>query len=182
MRYRTEGKPAPGRLELVHGFLNTWSDELGIEDFQSPRSTEEWLREAGLWRGRKRMSDGEAETVREFRDALRRFVLHKRNPARIAEMQRFAARVGLGVTFRDDGGVELTALDDGVDHVLGTLIATIHISMVDGTWERFKCCELESCGWAFYDSTRNRSGRWCSMKTCGSRHKAREYLKRKARG
>lgn len=182
MRYRTEGKPAPGRLEIVHGFLNTWSDELGIEDFESTRSTEQWLRDAGLWHGKGRLTDEEAETMRAFRDALRRFVLGRSDPQRIAAMNEPASRVSLGLTFGGDGEAELHARGEGVDRALGTLLGIIYTSMIDGTWERFKCCELPSCGWAFYDSTRNRSGRWCSMKTCGSRHKAREYLKRKARG
>ncbi len=181
MRYRTEDKPAPGRLELVHGFLNTWSDELGIEDFATTRATEQWLRDAGLWLRRKAMTDAEARRVRELRDALRRFVLARTDRQHIATLRPFAAGARLGVAFTDRGETELTALGDGVDQVTAVLLAIIHTSRVDGTWERLKCCELQSCGWAFYDTTRNRSGRWCSMRTCGSRHKARAYLKRKAR-
>ncbi len=68
----------------------------------------------------------------------------------------------------------------GVGHVIGTILGIIQEAAKNGTWDRFKCCALETCGWAFYDHTKNKSGRWCSMKTCGSRHKAREYLKRQA--
>jgi predicted RNA-binding Zn ribbon-like protein len=50
--------------------------------------------------------------------------------------------------------------------------------MAEGTWERLKVCPAHDCLWAFYDSSRNRSGHWCSMKVCGNRAKARSYRER----
>lgn len=35
-----------------------------------------------------------------------------------------------------------------------------------------------SCHWLFYDTTRNRSRKWCDMEDCGSRHKALRYYHR----
>lgn len=35
-----------------------------------------------------------------------------------------------------------------------------------------------SCRWLFYDTTRNRSRRWCDMADCGSRDKALRYYHR----
>ena len=40
-------------------------------------------------------------------------------------------------------------------------------------------CEDEDCGWYFVDTSRNRSRRWCSMGSCGSRQKARAYYTRR---
>jgi predicted RNA-binding Zn ribbon-like protein len=48
----------------------------------------------------------------------------------------------------------------------------------DGSWQRLKACADEECRWAFYDHSRNRSGRWCSMATCGNQQKARTYRER----
>lgn len=43
--------------------------------------------------------------------------------------------------------------------------------------------ECPSCGWLFLDRSRNRSRRWCSMRTCGNTAKARRhYRRRKAAG
>jgi predicted RNA-binding Zn ribbon-like protein len=39
-------------------------------------------------------------------------------------------------------------------------------------------CEGSSCVLLFYDTTRNRSRRWCSMEGCGSRAKAAAYYRR----
>jgi predicted RNA-binding Zn ribbon-like protein len=52
--------------------------------------------------------------------------------------------------------------------------------MANGTWERLKACALhDTCEWAFYDWSKNRSGTWCDMKVCGNRSKARAYRERK---
>src|SRR5207247_343918 len=38
---------------------------------------------------------------------------------------------------------------------------------------RLKKCPSANCGWIFLDTTRNRTRRWCDMKVCGNRAKAR---------
>ena len=43
-------------------------------------------------------------------------------------------------------------------------------------------CGGERCVLVFYDGTKNRSRRWCSMDGCGSRAKAAAYYRRKQRG
>jgi predicted RNA-binding Zn ribbon-like protein len=50
--------------------------------------------------------------------------------------------------------------------------------MADGTWDRLKACAADDCHWAFYDHTRNRSGRWCSMAVCGNRAKVERFRER----
>jgi predicted RNA-binding Zn ribbon-like protein len=42
-------------------------------------------------------------------------------------------------------------------------------------------CAEESCGWLFVDRSRNRARRWCDMKTCGNRAKARRHYRLLAR-
>jgi predicted RNA-binding Zn ribbon-like protein len=39
-------------------------------------------------------------------------------------------------------------------------------------------CAAEGCGWLFLDKTKNHRRRWCDMKTCGNRDKARRYYER----
>lgn len=38
--------------------------------------------------------------------------------------------------------------------------------------------ESGECGWLFLDETRNHTRRWCSMKDCGNRAKARRHYHR----
>ena len=39
-------------------------------------------------------------------------------------------------------------------------------------------CAAEDCAWLFLDATKNHRRRWCEMKTCGNRSKARNYYQR----
>ncbi len=39
-------------------------------------------------------------------------------------------------------------------------------------------CEAPDCQWLFLDNSRNRSRRWCDMKSCGNRAKARRHYQR----
>ena len=36
-------------------------------------------------------------------------------------------------------------------------------------------CDEKGCGWLFWDSSRNRSRRWCDMSDCGNRAKVRRF-------
>ena len=42
-------------------------------------------------------------------------------------------------------------------------------------------CPREECEWAFYDKSKNRSGRWCSMESCGNIEKAKAFRERQRR-
>lgn len=50
---------------------------------------------------------------------------------------------------------------------------------VTGQAQRLKRCADETCGWVFWDVSRNHSRRWCTMRVCGNRAKARSYSARK---
>lgn len=41
-----------------------------------------------------------------------------------------------------------------------------------------ECADERGCGWLFVDRSRNRSRRWCDMKDCGNRAKARRHYQR----
>ena len=43
---------------------------------------------------------------------------------------------------------------------------------------RVRECAAEDCGWLFLDTSRNRIRRWCDMRVCGNRNKARRYYQR----
>lgn len=41
------------------------------------------------------------------------------------------------------------------------------------------CADDRGCGWIFLDRSKNRSRRWCDMKDCGNRAKAKRFYERK---
>lgn len=42
-----------------------------------------------------------------------------------------------------------------------------------------ECADDHGCGYLFFDTSRNRSRRWCDMKSCGNRAKVRRHRRRK---
>jgi predicted RNA-binding Zn ribbon-like protein len=41
-----------------------------------------------------------------------------------------------------------------------------------------RACEAENCRWVFLDTSKSHTRRWCNMKVCGNRVKARRYQAR----
>ena len=41
-----------------------------------------------------------------------------------------------------------------------------------------RMCASDECAWLFLDRTKNQRRRWCDMKTCGNRVKARRHYER----
>ena len=45
--------------------------------------------------------------------------------------------------------------------------------------DTLRVCASDSCDWLFIDTSKNHSRRWCNMKSCGNREKARRFYTRK---
>lgn len=41
-----------------------------------------------------------------------------------------------------------------------------------------ECADDHGCGWLFFDTSKNRSRRWCSMGSCGNRAKAQRHYQK----
>ena len=54
--------------------------------------------------------------------------------------------------------------------------ATNLVASEDAT--RVKECATDNCNWLFLDASKNRSRRWCEMKECGNRAKARRHYQK----
>ncbi len=68
----------------------------------------------------------------------------------------------------------------GLEEDVATVAEAYLRSTIEGTFARVKTCALPECQWAFYDTSRNRSRRWCAMDGCGNRVKNRNYRARRA--
>lgn len=170
--------PASEAVLIIQGFANTYDPTQPAEAGAAGVAT--WLADNG-------MPDATRDDVvraTEFRDLVRRMLSHDGCVAK-DELIRNAvnatsAAAPLVVQFRGDGYVALEpARAGGIDAVLGRIVGAIFESMADGTWLRLKLCLAGDCQWAYYDESRNRSGHWCSMETCGNKAKARAYRERR---
>jgi predicted RNA-binding Zn ribbon-like protein len=72
--------------------------------------------------------------------------------------------------------------DAALDLVLWHVAQSAAELLVEGECARIRQCAGDPCGWLFYDTSRNRSRRWCNMEGCGNRAKARRYYERRRSG
>jgi predicted RNA-binding Zn ribbon-like protein len=73
---------------------------------------------------------------------------------------------------------EWTDRDASLDGVLWSVAQSAAELLTSQELERVRQCAGDPCGWLFYDTSRNRSRRWCNMEGCGNRAKARRYYER----
>ncbi|WP_421742244.1 CGNR zinc finger domain-containing protein [Cellulomonas sp.] len=105
-----------------------------------------------------------------LRDTLRRYL----SSGDATELDALASAHPLVARF--GGGASLAPAGD--DAVVAGLLAEVHRAHAAGEWTRLKACANPDCQWVYYDGSRNRSGRWCSMTECGDVMKARAYRRR----
>ena len=149
-------------IALLVEFLNTIDEDTGEEDLGDDRAFAAWLRQHGLpSRG------ADATEARAARDALRA-AADGRHPR-----QDVFAMVPLHLGINADANPELTSR-----HPLGPILVAALKLAYEGEWTRIKLCDMDSCRFAFHDTSRNRSGRWCTMRVCGNRAKTRAFRER----
>ena len=172
--------PAPEPLATVERFINSLDLEDGPEQLPDPDSLGAWLVDAGLLERGTAVGPDDHERAVTLREALRDVL--SGDDAALAHVNAAGERAGLHPLLRPGGASALEPTAGGVDGALGRLVAIVHAAIADGTWAHMKACEREPCRWAFYDHSKNHSGRWCDMEACGAREKsARAYRRRRAR-
>jgi predicted RNA-binding Zn ribbon-like protein len=178
--------PAPDPLRIVQGFVNTKDVEAGRERLNSPAALHEWLIEQHLIADDVELSVGDLIRTVEIREAIRALLAaHNNLPVDVqtatTQLNAAAERAEFVPQLDLSGGSRLEPRATGLDRALGQILAAIHAATANGTWERMKACERDSCRWAFYDHSKNRSGRWCQAATCGTRERSRRaYQRRRA--
>jgi hypothetical protein len=173
---------APGQLGLVQSFLNTFDLDSGRDLFSDPVTAGAWLSESRLASPGTKFDDGDLRRLSDVRHGLHDLVAASGSAGlqrrAVTTLNEAARRVRLGVRLHPVDGYRLVAEGVGVDRPIGELLMAVTASMAAGNWNRLKVCASETCQLCFYDTSRNRSGRWCSMATCGNRMKGRAYRQR----
>ena len=180
------GRQAPGDLALVQRFLNTrWDlDHGNRETLDRPAALAVWMRRNDLVSARARASEPDLERALAMREGLRALAFANAeqpfDTSALEAMHALSRDLPLEIQLDPAGPRFLTDAVAGVLGGLGRLVAIAASAMLDGSWQRLKACPGRHCGWVFYDYSRNRSARWCSMNVCGDREKSRTYYRRKA--
>jgi len=81
-----------------------------------------------------------------------------------------------------EGGwrLEFIGRESGLEWLLAAIARSAAELIVEGQNAPVKRCANAECRLFFYDDSRTRRRRWCSMAVCGNRHKVAAFLKRKS--
>ncbi len=176
-------EPAPGELRRVQAFVNTRDVENGTDELASAAALAAWLRRWGLLERGAALSEADRRLAVDLREGLRALLLANNGEELaasepIAGLERVLERLPLRLHV-DAAGFRLQAVTGGWTRAAAELLSIVAAAMGDGSWWRLKACARDDCRWAFYDGSKNRSGRWCSMAGCGNLMNARAYRLRR---
>jgi len=79
-------------------------------------------------------------------------------------------------------GLEFVAREGGLDWLLAAIARSAAELIAEGASARLRVCSNPDCGLLFYDNSRTRRRRWCSMSRCGNRHKVAAFSRRHSAG
>lgn len=170
---------APGGLEQVRAFLNTW--RLPHETRTPADDLPELAADKRAWRAQfpevPPPAPGEVPELTELRTALRESL----GQSAPAGLNTWFERHPIRVTVGEESPIRYVAEDGGA---VSALLVLVTGALAHEVWARLKSCP--DCRNVFYDHSRNRSRTWCAMyaetpdgRACGSIAKVRAYRSRK---
>jgi predicted RNA-binding Zn ribbon-like protein len=154
-----------GGVVLLADFLNTLDIDGGTDALADPASAAAWLAEQGRPAA---VDESDLALARAVRAALR---------GQLGDPPAPMPEVPVRVVLTEDGP-RLAGGGTPLQTVIGTALGEAVALQATGEWSRVKACALDSCRWVFFDESRNRSGRWCSMQGCGNKAKTAAYRAR----
>ncbi|OQR63526.1 hypothetical protein B6E66_13730 [Streptomyces maremycinicus] len=174
---------APDELRVVQDLLNTAPIKKRRNDdvpdlLDAPDSAAQWLSSHGI----SGSSPG-VSSLRELRDAIRQSLI-ARDHGPDAEGRPKPAIVEAAARLRldADGIVRFAPAPAGIPALIEHILTALYDAQRSGTWRRLKLCRSQECLVAFWDSSRNTSGVWHDVRTCGNAENLRKSRARRAAG
>ncbi|MFC9793049.1 CGNR zinc finger domain-containing protein [Streptomyces sp. NPDC127584] len=172
--------PSPA-AELIEAFTNTVDLESGDDDVATPAALADWLAARSLAEPSLRLDADEHSAFLALRAGIRE-ALDTGDPVapeRPALADAVLADVPLLVTLGAPGAPLVPAPGGPPARTALARLAVAWAELVlTGQIHRLKRCAEHTCGWVFWDASKNHSRRWCSMRVCGNRTKSRRYAAR----
>jgi predicted RNA-binding Zn ribbon-like protein len=194
--------PRPG-LEAAIDFVNTAGLSKGkpFEALPDTTAAVQWLKAAGYlsdeaasvelerFTAAPARAEAALRRLRQTRAGLRELIdalAEDRDPRREAvEAVNAALRVREAAQLvRSGSRLRIAYRREGepFEQALAAISRAVAAELSEGRPERFRVCENDRCRWAFYDSSRPGTRRWCEMASCGNRMKAARHRARHRTG
>ena len=177
-----EGTPA---TQLLRDFVNTREPQVGADELAEPAALHAWFAGRGLAATRARISPRQLQQAIDVREGLRALFLghagHGTDPGPVARLNDVLAEFPVELRLDSVTYMLRPSTPDPLAGPLAAIADAIRQCHEDGTWSRLKVCARDTCRWAFYDSSRNKVRRWCSMAGCGNHVKMKRAYARRTR-
>jgi predicted RNA-binding Zn ribbon-like protein len=178
--------PREGRR--VHDFLSSYDDLVGWGEQTGLIAAGERRSLLAAARERPAAAHAALEEALAVREALYRVFssVAARQPADAPDLELLNGvlrRASAGTRLVPSGRGFAWSLGEGDDleRPLWRVARSAAELLASDELERVRRCAGHPCGWLFFDASKNRSRRWCSMASCGSRAKMRRlYARRRA--
>ena len=163
--------PAPGGLGLVQDFLNTTGiGDYGGDLLADAALAEDWAAGAvrtwselrGIDVRPPPLTEADGSRLRSLRNTIGKLVAGQPPGGQAV------GAVSASFAMSEAGLVRLEPAGNGWRWLASALWAEILLSQQDGTWQRIKRCRNHDCESTFYDRSKNNSGVWHDVKTCGN--------------
>lgn len=159
--------PAPSELALAQELLNTRAVGGHVPDLLDDEAdAAAWLDAVGL----PTDAAHELDALRALRDEVLAVVRGDGGSGLEA-----SARLTVG----EGGRVEVEPSGPAVARLTAEVLIGLSFAQLSGTRQRLKVCRNTECASAFYDRSRNGSGVWHDVRTCGNAANLRAYRARK---
>lgn len=172
-----ETSAIPAGALLLRDFVNTVEWQEDSDSWSTPDELAGWL-SARLELTVGGLDEADLLAARRLREGLRAVFLqhagHDPLASELDHLNHALAEVPMRMRISEDGTLALVPCrESALGEPLARIIAALDASRMDGSFQRLKACSRESCRWAYWDGSRNQSGRWCSMAWCGNYVKMR---------
>jgi predicted RNA-binding Zn ribbon-like protein len=185
-------------LDFINTLDNRPIPERQKELLHSYRDLAEWACQAGIITNRQRTSLLRLASARPsatgtvFRKALGLRECLYRMVSALAEgrslmerdLQSFSRWVAEGLSYRQlrastNHRLEWTRGDLRLESIGREIAESANELLTSADSDLIRMCDAETCRWFFLDRSKNHTRRWCDMKVCGNRAKARKFYHQK---
>jgi predicted RNA-binding Zn ribbon-like protein len=197
----TEYRTKTGWLCLDFANTMEWhASDSPVETLSTYADLIEWSGNAGILSGDAKVvllrkseekpveAEAVLEKAREVREDIYGILSDtaRGKPIKTSELRRFNKALASALSHSrlvpSEGGLrwEWDSRSEKLDSVVWPVVRSAADLMTSEAIKRVgQCADERGCGWLFWDSSRNRSRRWCDMSDCGNRAKVRRFYARK---
>lgn len=170
--------------QLLVSLINTLHVPDGDDQLEDERARS-WLLDHGATG--ERVEQFGLDSLRQLREGLRELALANNNGEAdedvVARARTSISALPMSVQLGDfDDGPSIVA-PAGAGPAQQVIARTFNAYLGErarGSWRRIKACAAPDCHYAYLDTSRNISRRWCDMAECGNRAKNRTWRTRRA--